>query len=760
MGDLGEFGVTITGNASGLSAALDGATQAVTSFGDIVAGVFSGELLAAGVESMISSIGKLTSTFLNFATEFQDTFEAIGIGLGSAGSGAENMGSGIAEGLEKARIAAEEAQDELIRFNEKVEEIQDNIANVMAGQNIIDAEQALADKLTDIKGQIDDIESSLADKSQNRTEDLNTKLLNSQEKYELSRQEKVDAFWAKYAGVRDARSKALLQKELDAELAVDDKKNADKLALEKEQGEKANAVADARDKEYADKQVAKLNAEIAKEQEASDKKVAILDKENATKLEKYQKELDDEYRSHQLYLDKLDLANKEAASGGGTSAMSIIPKGGSRVTTGEYTALGENIEGIVGSVEKLATTSPFKLNDIEQASRLFKTANLNIEQLSPAMANFAAVSGMSLQETASMMDSAIHGRGMQILQKLSLNANELTVALGHPVKSANDVAKALEIIGTRSDRFAGASKKMSEDFGGQMNILNNKIILLGINILGISLATGEPIKGGLFDNLTKLLDKLNAWFDAHGSDIKAFFTTIGGILDTLYTKIIKPLFDGIANWVSGHKEEINTFLKAAGDILKDIGKYALIVIDDLKPLAPLLGIVAEAFGLILLGALDVVKIALKAIDALIKGVQITFNQFKDVVKGIPGAIKEGWNDLVSFFEGITDKIEGFFKKVGSGISKAFNMNTKNSPSLKENIDESLGYIKDQYATLGDVYMPNFGKIAPSYVQNYNYNTNTSQPNISQNNSFNVAGEASGRNVASFLGFELEHLGIV
>ena len=197
----------------------------------------------------------------------------------------------------------------------------------------------------------------------------------------------------------------------------------------------------------------------------------------------------------------------------------------------------------------------------------------------------------------------------------------------------------------------------------------------------------------------------------------------------------------MGQYVARSKRWDRTLLSLTSDLLQ--------LLKDAKPLEPYLKDLAIAAGTILVAAL---KGGIEFLDKMARGADLT-------VKAIV-ILKQTWDDFSKWLKSLLDDLG---KKLGDFGNKAhdalsyINPFAHHSPSLVEQVTAGVAQIKSTYANLGNLSVPEPALTSSS--QNYNANTYKTN-NVTLNNSFHVAGQATADNVAAYMGFQLEHLGIV
>jgi len=172
MDNVGSLYVAINGDASGLLDALSTAQEGISSFGEIAGGVFAGMGAASLFSDITGGLGEVANFVTGTASDFQAYGQTFTQTLSNLSEQAGSMNDTIAGGNAKAGASALEATDAFITYQEKIQEIEQNIADVMAGQNVIDAQSNLNQKLEDLAQQHADKVESINDQIAQSQQDL------------------------------------------------------------------------------------------------------------------------------------------------------------------------------------------------------------------------------------------------------------------------------------------------------------------------------------------------------------------------------------------------------------------------------------------------------------------------------------------------------------------------------------------------------------------------------------------------------------
>jgi hypothetical protein len=816
MANVGSLTVDIQGNAGGLVSAVNTAKSALSSFGTVAAGVAAGMGISFGFQAIINDFTRLASYALSTASQFEDFSASAEYALSSTAEQFAQTAAAAGGMGGKTASSALEATDALIRYNEKIKEIQDNITEVMSGQNVIDAQEkfteqlvslqeSYAEKVQSISDQISGIYDDLASKHTDAEQRATDTISDMQDSHDNSMADKQETRALTLSKTKSKVAKAALQKQYDEEDKLAEDSFQRQLATKKKELDRNIKEQDEAAKEAADKQVARLKDQLEKEakleKEKEDKlkaqeadKIARLDADNIKKLAKYKQELADEERAWELS----QLKRSEGGGGGAGVAGSL--KLDVKNATGEWSTMGEKVEDVNKLVDQLSDKTPFTRMELQAGAQRADNLGVSFEKLGPIIADLAAVKGKDFGTTMGAVLMATQGRAMQLARNFGINGQMMEGALGRPLKTANDVFDAINKIITASGQ-TGAAEELGNTYQGSLMKVKNALTDVVIGFMGLDEA-GKPIPGGVIDQLTKGAQELAKFIEVHRTDIDNFIKSaikfgegVGKVIGTVFSAI-----STVMNYLKEHTEFAKALFVGFGVVLGVLAATILpiliaaiiaLVVPVIAATAPFIAL-GVVVALVFYGITKVVdffhdhwKDIVKKVQDILKGLGDFFKEkFKDIgeffdnLKKKAEEIKENlgkvWDGIKTGFGDVVDKIKkgiddilGFFdnlkkkaEEVGENVKKALEkMNPlhKESPSLVDNVALGIAKIKESYLSLGNISMLSASAIGAT--QNYNSNV-TNSPTIMQTNTFNVQGQANASNIASHLAFCLEHFGIV
>ncbi len=728
MADLGELSVEITASIDGLTAALQQAQSSIGSFASNAASVFAGVLGVDIFGNFIGGVRNAISSVLDSAGDLQSWAVSMDAVMNTVGDSSRGMADSFGASSSRVTLAAMEAKNEMIDYQETMKRLNEDLAEALKGENIIEEQEALADKLAEIAAQekdriqslqeeIDSIYTNAAERQERRQASLDDRLTSMQEDYDLQRKNKIEKWEQDHAYIVDSRRKEALRKAFMDEIALEDAQFQEKLALTKTQEQRRIDQQNAQDKEADDRRISQLKERIAKEEalareqqdketERSNKRIAQLKEENDKKIALLREELDREERMHQEHL--LKLKEQSAGLAAQTEKYNIeLPEGD------PFKAVQESGGEMMAWMEEFRRQAPlFDEGQIRRGALSLEGLGINAKTLMPVIGDIASVMHVDLATGIETVTNAALGapRAMMTMARtFGITSDQLRAAGAQideqgRVLDAGSFFRALEKI--RDARFADGMVKQKDTLKGASGELKATLEDLGKDLAGIT-DKGEVEKGGLLDTVIQGLKDLDSFLKANKEGIKGFFTDLGNLFHLLavVAETVAPVVEVFAWGIKKNLDLLGTGAKELADIISAVRKV-----------------------------------------------------IGDVLKGLKG----DWDDFFRDITSIWDRLKNAAKEVGDFVSKAISFispQKRQSPSLVEQVQSGVESIRNEYAKLKDISLPSVAHLAPQYVQNYNFNSTTKSPIINQNNAFHVQGMASAENVSEFLAFQLEHYGI-
>lgn len=811
MAVIGEMEALISGDASGLIGAIGKAQGAISSFASMAGGVFSGILGANAFMGIIGSVNQFASSLFASASEFESYSSTINGLLAGIGDTAEETTDSVGGSTKKLASMLLEVKDELIKYQDRIKTLNEDIAYVMKGDNVVEAKKTMydrlkslddsyVDKIKSMNAQIEESTQSLADRSASREQDKIDTLADMDASHQDDILTKNDKFQDELSKLHTKKAKEAATKKFNEEMKDEEDAYKRKYDLRKTQIERDNKQAEDADKKASDKKISTLQKELAEEKASytehranlkaeGEKQVKEYEDQNAKKLENYKKELEAEERAHEISLLKRKEADEKAGAGGGKASQGKIP--GFADEEDPFRATADSVKGTVDELMSFTDTSPFKDEDILSAAKSLLLIDANAQKIIPSLGNVASAGRMTMTELVSMSENVMirGGRSLtQFAKTLGITKGDL-IAAGAEFDAQGKVIDqgsfwaALEKL--NNTRFSGAMQRESQTFNGSLNLMKNQMQGFYREFMGIT-NDGQIQKGGLF------------WYIK-----EAVQTTIKFLLDHK-DQIINILKD-VAKFLIG----AGTAIVNTGKWFKDNQDIIVAVITGIGMAITLALIPAISF--LTLTTIPAAIVAFGGILAVAAPFIIFGAVIAAVVFGIIKVIKN-WDQIVKFAKEVFDKVKktitdvlnDILKWLGDRANDFFNWGKNIGESFVKGLKEAFGKVKDtivnaldsakkfimgksppaegpfsQIDTWGfnvgnswvvgfqdaisnikipDIQSPTSGM---GGTKTYNVsNETTHSPNITQTNTFNVAGQANAQNLASYLSFQLEHLGVL
>lgn len=306
----------------------------------------------------------------------------------------------------------------------------------------------------------------------------------------------------------------------------------------------------------------------------------------------------------------------------------------SAVLQSTHGAVGITKDDAIGLAEAIQKTTPVSRDSALAAENMLLTftsiskdafpgATKAVVDMATAMNGGATPSAQQLRETAIQVGKALQdpATGMMNLRREGVNFTKQQVDMVKNWEATGQSAKAQQyIIGELAKEFGGSATKAAGTFSGQMQMLKNHLIDLGIS--GVQ-------------RLTQFLGQLWKWWEQNRQKIEELGNKVIGFL--------KPSFEALMKTVEGMMPTLKTLWN-----------------DVLKPLAEIIGVAIVVSTWIFINVLNFLLQALRDVVQWGKNVG-------DALVAAYHAIIGAWQGAVGFFSRIVSDIKGIFSGAGSWL---------------------------------------------------------------------------------------------
>jgi hypothetical protein len=589
-----------------------------------------------GLAGLFDKVGSAIENGISQVSQFQTSTTAVGTILGNVGNTATVMSDNMAAGASKVANALREEQNATISYNEKVASIQDKIATVMKGDNVIDAQKNMydqlntlaedhAEKVQSLEQQIADIQLNEANSLQDMKDGQDVKMLDLAEKHT---QQMADA--------ASDLQRVALKKKYDEEVQYDTDAFNRQFALKKSQEDRNSA----QKIESVKDQIAKENdayaEQYAKLKAADEQRISDLQATNAKELANYKQQLGDEERAYQEHMTKL----QQAGSGGGANnPMTMLP------TDSQWLAQKMSLQSWMDQVNKMAQVSPYNYFDIVNYGRLVEAQGYNFLKLEPIIENIGAASGKSFGTTTQALLDGINGRFQMMSMELGLSKEKLEAfgaeyskgIAGH-LTNQESFFTAIQKIANGPD--AGAANAQLHTLAGAWSNVQDSIFRTTASMLGYNATTGQT--AGAFKGLSQMMLDFSTYLMTHQKQINNFFTEVDKYA-TIFFKDVEKL----VTWITSHQGAWTALAAVIGGVVAiAFGAMTVAAIASTVAFyATPVGWVVAAFQLIVAAVIFAV-LNWNTLQATVVGVGLTIKQ----------AAIDMANDVINFVNKVIDAI--------------------------------------------------------------------------------------------------------
>lgn len=764
MSDFSIFG-EINGDSSGFREAVAQAKESLTSLTEIAGGVFAGMGAASLFEGFTNGMKGMVGDILETGNHFQTWGTVINNVAGNASTSFESIGDAASGAGAKAALGALEAQIALENYNDKVKKINDEIRDVMKGQNILDEQKSLyaklsdlaqqhADKVKQLNEQIDQSNQDLADREANRRQSMNDTLTDMVDNNEVKKADTAEKRNQEMLlATNDFTRNALLKR-----YAAEDKLTNDSFQrqydLKKKQLQRNLDEANAADEKQTSTKLAKLTEQINKEnnqydtqqvklKQQSDERVTKFKEENDKKFATYQEELAKEDRAYQESMQKRALSAASSGGGGGGALGTIHVQQKTISGSDSLSKTKTSAEELHKYLEDLSDTTPFKIEDIEATTQQLELMGIDAKQMLPTIMNLSGSFQQSLGTTTSDVLMAMRGQTRQLGNDFGITSDQIEAAFGPgKIKSANEILTTIQ--GITQEHFGKGIDQENQIAGKHMAQLENQVTKIKLGILGFN-DMGQPDPNGLFSKMLEGTSKLADYLREHRKDIIEFVMGAIGVFEKL-KQLLAPIGKMLADAFMTALPTIVTLSKMTFKGITDLFNFLSKNSEIVK--AALIGI-AAGIGLALIPALSTLTLvtipaaiagftaaAVAAAPFIIAGLIVAavalaiFEAVKhwDVItaiaKNVWGAVTKAFGDAVSFIKSHLELILLFLGPAGwlvVGIMEVYKhwgdilkfIETAVANSIKAVVDTFNSLIKG----LGDVFK-NIGDFFNQQTKNF------------------------------------------
>jgi len=717
--------INVTANTAGVDQAessLSGFSSQLSQVGSIAAGI--------GLANVFSDVGSAITGAVEQTSQFQTATTAVGTILSNTGNTATTMSDNMAAGASKVANALQQEQDATISYNEKVASLQDKIATVMQGQNVIDAQTSMYDQLN-----------TLAEDHAEKVQALEQQITDTQTNEANSLQDMKDGQDVKMQDLAEKHAQQMANATSDIKRAALEKSYNEEVQYDTDSFNRAYALKKSQDDRNTAQKIASINDQIAKENDAyaeqyakdkalDEKRISDLEAKNAKELADYKQQLADEERLYAEHMQKLkDTASSGGSSGSASNPMTMLP------TDSQWLAQKTSLQDWMDQVNKMAQVSPYNYFDIVNYGRLVEAQGYNFLKLEPIIENIGAASGKSFGTTTQALMDGINGRIQMMSMELGLSKEKLeafgaeyTKGIAGHLTNQESFFNAIQKISNGPD--AGAANAQLHTLAGAWSNVQDSIFRTTSALLGYNATTGQT--AGAFKGLSQMMLNFSNYLMTHQKQIDKFFTEVDKYA-TIFFKDVEIL----VNWIVSHQGAWTTLAAIIGGVV--VGAIGAMTVATWLSIA---AFYATPAGWVVA--------ALQLIVAAIIFAVLNWNTLKDTVIGVGETIKEiaidMANDVINFVNKVIDAINAL---LGNKVFRA----------AIQVLLPSTSILPDQIGHVGTIAGGSTGSnAAVSYAPTPNSSlqkaiTNSGGINIT-NNIANVNNNTDSNNLAKMMGLQV------
>jgi hypothetical protein len=545
--------INVTSNTQGA----DQATSSLSSFSTQL-NQMSAIVGGIGLAGLFDNVGNAIENGISQVSQFQTSTTAVGTILDNVGNTATTMSDNMAAGASKVANALQEEQNATISYNEKVASLQEKIATVMQGDNVIDAQQSMYDQLNtlaeDHAEKVEALEQQIQDVQTNEANSLQ----DMKDGQDVKMQDLAEKHAQEMANATSDIQRLALEKKYNDEVQYDTDAFNRQYALKKSQDDRNTA----QKIESINDQIAKEDdayaEQYAKEQAADEKRISDLEATNAKELADYKQQLGDEERAYEEHMAKLqDTAS--GSSGSASNPMTMLP------TDSQWLSQKQSLQSWMDQVNKMAQVSPYNYFDIVNYGRLVEAQGYNFLKLEPIIENIGAASGKSFGTTTQALMDGINGRIQMMSMELGLSKEKLeefgaeyTKGIAGHLTDQESFFNAIQKISNGPD--AGAANAQLHTLAGAYSNVQDAIFRTTASLLGFDATSGKT--SGAFQGLSKLMLDFSNYLMSHQTQISNFFKQFDKNITTVLTDL-----ETLVGYITSHNGVLTGLAALVGGVL-------------------------------------------------------------------------------------------------------------------------------------------------------------------------------------------------
>jgi tape measure domain-containing protein len=417
------------------------------------------------------------------------------------------------------------------------------------------------------------------------------------------------------------------------------------------------------------------------------------------------------------------------ATAGTFAAKSASEYEQNRIAFDTMLGSAEKARDMLKQVSEFAMKTPFELPEVVNGAKQLLAYNIEAEKIIPtfnALGNIAAGVGKEklpqLILAFGQVKAATKLTGMELRQfteagvpmlatlgkQMGKTEGEIQDMVSAGDVKFKDVEKALFGMSEEGGKFFNLMERQSKTFGGTMSNIKDDIGRVAREIIGIN-ETGDIRQGSIFYYLKIGAEGLYAVLDANKDKI---IQTIQGAIDFVINLALR--WREARDAVMGFFSETNYVWVFIRDflqpILLDLANTFKTswkeIMDAIEPIKPELKIVAEFFGVIILGAImavivilaELIKMATKVATGIINvfsgAIQFFENGWTGVILLVTGHFNEALGSIKKMFSGLGIFIKGIAESIFAPIYMAIE-------KMVAKFTEGINKIKDAYGSIKD-----------------------------------------------------------
>ena len=290
-------------------------------------------------------------------------------------------------------------------------------------------------------------------------------------------------------------------------------------------------------------------------------------------------------------------------------------------------------------ISDIAAKTPFEFAELADSARQLLAFGFNAEDAVKTMTSLGDVSaaiGAPIGDLSYLMGTLrtqgraftidirqFAQRGIPIYEYLAKTLGKSEQAIMGMIEEGKigfpEVEEAFKSMTGEGGKFYQTMDKQSESFNGRVSTLKDNIGILSRRFVGLE-ETGDVVKGGLFDKLSKGIEELTIWIEDNQETVNQWATDFTNFVTDMWDKI-----SAFIGWVAGNKDWLLPLITG------------LVALKAALDLTVAFATVSKSFGILAATISMPIVMPAIAIGAALGAIAMVWNEYNKMMAAIEGA---------------------------------------------------------------------------------------------------------------------------